>query len=52
MSLYVLDTDIPTLYYRGDPVVLQRVDAHPANDLAISMITVATTQCDPSHRPA
>jgi tRNA(fMet)-specific endonuclease VapC len=40
MSLYVLDTDILTLYYRGDPVVVQRVDAHPANHLAISIITV------------
>jgi tRNA(fMet)-specific endonuclease VapC len=40
MSLYVLDTDILTLYYRGDPVVVQRVDAHPATDLAISIITV------------
>ena len=40
MSLFVLDTDILTLYYRGDPVVVRRVDAQPANDLAISVITV------------
>jgi tRNA(fMet)-specific endonuclease VapC len=40
MSLFVLDTDILTLYYRGDPVVVRRVDARPANELAISIITV------------
>ena len=39
MSLFVLDTDLLTLYYRGDPVVVRRVDARPAADLAISVIT-------------
>jgi hypothetical protein len=29
MSLFVLDTDILTLYYRGDPVVVRAVDARP-----------------------
>jgi tRNA(fMet)-specific endonuclease VapC len=40
MSLFVLDTDILSLYYRGDPPVVQRVDARPASDLAISIMTV------------
>jgi len=40
MSLCVLDTDTLTLYYRGDPTVVQRVNAHPPNDLAISVMTV------------
>jgi tRNA(fMet)-specific endonuclease VapC len=40
MSLFVLDTDIVSLYYRGDPVVVRRVVAQPANDLAISIMTV------------
>jgi hypothetical protein len=29
MSLFVLDTDILSLYYRDDPIVVQRVDARP-----------------------
>jgi tRNA(fMet)-specific endonuclease VapC len=40
MSLFVLDTDHLTLYYRGDPIVVQRVDAQPPTDLAISVMTV------------
>jgi tRNA(fMet)-specific endonuclease VapC len=40
MSLFVLDTDILSLYYRGDPSVVQRADARPAGDLAISIMTV------------
>ena len=40
MSLYVLDTDILTLYYRGDPVVVQRVHAQSPAELAISVLTV------------
>ena len=40
MSLFVLDTDHLTLYYRGDPVVVRRVDARPPTDLAISVMTV------------
>jgi hypothetical protein len=40
MSLFVLDTDMLTLYYRGDPIVVQRVDARPPDDLAISVMTV------------
>jgi tRNA(fMet)-specific endonuclease VapC len=40
MSLLVLDTDHLTLYYHGDPVVVQRVDARPAAELAISILTV------------
>ena len=40
MSLFVLDTDLLTLYYRGDPTVVRRVDARLPTDLAISVITV------------
>lgn len=40
MNLFVLDTDILTLYYRGDPVVVRRVDARPSTELAISVMTV------------
>ena len=40
MNLFVLDTDILTLYYRGDPNVLRRVDARPPAELAISVLTV------------
>jgi tRNA(fMet)-specific endonuclease VapC len=40
MSLFVLDTDILTLYYRGEPTVVRRVDAQASTELAISVITV------------
>ena len=40
MSLFVLDTDLLTLYYRGDPVVVGAVGARSASDLAISVMTV------------
>jgi tRNA(fMet)-specific endonuclease VapC len=40
MSLYVLDTDTLTLYRQGDPLVGPRVDAHPAQELAITVISV------------
>jgi len=40
MSLFVLDTDVLTLYDRGDPTVVRRVDARPPNELAISVMTV------------
>ncbi len=40
MSLFVLDTDVLTLYYRGDATVIQRVDSRPSAELAISVITV------------
>ena len=40
MSLFVLDTDILTLYYHNNPVVVQRVDAHSPAELAISVLTV------------
>jgi tRNA(fMet)-specific endonuclease VapC len=40
MSLFVLDTDHLTLYYYGDPIVVQRVDSRPPTDLAISVLTV------------
>ena len=31
MSLFVLDTDLLTLYYHGDPIVVRRVDARPTH---------------------
>jgi len=40
MSLFVLDTDHVTLYYRGDPTVVRRVDARPPAELAISIMTI------------
>jgi tRNA(fMet)-specific endonuclease VapC len=40
MSLFVLDTDLLTLYYRGDPIVVRRIDARPPTELAISVLTV------------
>jgi tRNA(fMet)-specific endonuclease VapC len=40
MSLFVLDTDTLSLYYHGDPTVVQRVDARPSTDLAIAIMTV------------
>jgi tRNA(fMet)-specific endonuclease VapC len=40
MSLYVLDTDILTLFERGHPGVVARVAEHPATEIAISVVTV------------
>jgi tRNA(fMet)-specific endonuclease VapC len=40
MSVFVLDTDILTLYYHGNPTVGRRVDACPPTELAISVMTV------------
>ncbi len=40
MSLFVLDTDIATLYYHGDSNVVRRVDSRPTIELAISVMTV------------
>jgi tRNA(fMet)-specific endonuclease VapC len=40
MSLYVLDTDMLSLYQRGHPRLVTRVDAHPAHEVAITVITV------------
>ena len=40
MSLYVLDTDTLTLFEEGHPAVLQRVAAHPASELAITVLSV------------
>jgi tRNA(fMet)-specific endonuclease VapC len=39
MSLFVMDTDIVTLLQHGHSVVCQHVAAHPAVELAISVIT-------------
>jgi tRNA(fMet)-specific endonuclease VapC len=40
MSLFVLDTDTLSLYWEGHPTVCQRVQAHPAAELAITVISV------------
>jgi tRNA(fMet)-specific endonuclease VapC len=40
MSLFVLDTDILTLYYHGDAEVVRRIDDHPPSELAITVVTV------------
>jgi tRNA(fMet)-specific endonuclease VapC len=40
MSVYVLDTDIFSLYRRGHPDLDQRIDSHPLEALAITVITV------------
>ena len=40
MSLYVLDTDIMTLYQHGHLRVVQQVLAHPVAQLAIAVISV------------
>src|ERR1700722_17277901 len=40
MSLYVLDTDIMTLYQRGHPRVAHQVLAHQIAELAIAVISV------------
>ena len=40
MSLYVLDTDMLTLYRRGHEAVMRQALMHPPEDLAITVITV------------
>jgi tRNA(fMet)-specific endonuclease VapC len=40
MSLYVLDTDTLTLFEEGHSAVLQRIGAHPAAELAITVLSV------------
>ena len=40
MSLYVLDTDITTLYRRGHETVIRHALTHPPEELAITVITV------------
>jgi tRNA(fMet)-specific endonuclease VapC len=40
MSLYALDTDTLSLYYEGKSVVRGHIDAHPTNELAITVLTV------------
>jgi tRNA(fMet)-specific endonuclease VapC len=40
MSLFVLDTDILTLFQRGHATVMARVAEHSADDLAVSVVTV------------
>jgi tRNA(fMet)-specific endonuclease VapC len=40
MSLYILDTDRLSLYQRGLPLLVARVDVHDPGELAITVITV------------
>jgi tRNA(fMet)-specific endonuclease VapC len=40
MALYVLDTDILSLYQRGQAVVCDRVDRHNLEELAVTIISV------------
>jgi tRNA(fMet)-specific endonuclease VapC len=40
MRLFVLDTDLLTLYYHGDPAVVRAIDARPPEVLAITVVTV------------
>lgn len=40
MSVYVLDTDLLTLFEEGHPTVVQRVDAHSPQELAITVLSV------------
>jgi tRNA(fMet)-specific endonuclease VapC len=38
--VYILDTDIWSLYFKGDPVVRPRVDRQPKDEMALTVITV------------
>jgi tRNA(fMet)-specific endonuclease VapC len=40
MKVYILDTDILSLFQRGHPAVCARADQHPATELATTVITV------------
>jgi len=40
MSLFVLDTDILSLFRRGHGLVCQRAASHPATELAVTVMTV------------
>ncbi len=40
MSLFVLDTDILTLYYHVDATVVRHVDVRPPIELSISVMTI------------
>ena len=40
MSLYILDTDVLTLFANGDPAVIRNVVNHSADELAITVISV------------
>jgi len=40
MSLFVLDSDILSLFEDGDPIVSARVAAHPAEEISVAIIVV------------
>jgi len=44
VNLFVLDTDLLTLYCRGHAAVVRTEDARPATDLAITVMTVDEQQ--------
>jgi tRNA(fMet)-specific endonuclease VapC len=40
MSLFVLDADVLTPYYRGNLAVVRNVHAYPSQELAITVMTI------------
>ncbi len=40
MSLFVLDTDILTLFERGYATVVARIAEHASTEIAVSVVTV------------
>ena len=40
MTLFVLDTDALSLYQRGDPAIVSRVQKHHPEEMAVTVITV------------
>ncbi|MGO9470657.1 MAG: type II toxin-antitoxin system VapC family toxin [Isosphaeraceae bacterium] len=40
MSLHVLDTDTLSLYHYGNAALMAKLDAHPPDELGITIITV------------
>jgi tRNA(fMet)-specific endonuclease VapC len=40
MTLYVMDTDILSLYQHGHPNINQQANSRPATELAITVISV------------
>jgi tRNA(fMet)-specific endonuclease VapC len=40
MSLYILDTDTLSLYQREHPAVVRNLEAHPPDEVAVTIISV------------
>lgn len=51
MSLFVLDTDILTLYREGHSLVCQRIDSHDAAEVAITVMTIEEQLAGLVHAP-